>query len=99
MSNNTTVKSNRVSSRTYLITGLSMVSIYFILMLLLRLFQLIMSTNGLDNATTTESYPVVIYIYGLFYFLVPISFFLAIPVGVTLIIIGLVKRNKKLGSN
>lgn len=99
MSNNTTVKSNRASSRAYLISGLSLVSIYFVLMLLLRLFQSIMNTNGLNNVTTVKTYPVVIYIYGLFYFLVPISFFLAIPVGVILIIIGLVKRNKKLSGN
>lgn len=91
----TTIKSNTAGSRVYFVTGLSLVSIYFVLMILLRLFQSLTNTNGLDNVTTAESYPVVIYISAIFYFLIPISYFLGIPAGVILIIIGIVKRNKR----
>ncbi|MDQ5943521.1 MAG: hypothetical protein QG675_289 [Patescibacteria group bacterium] len=91
----TTIKPNRAGSRVYFVTGLSLVSIYFVLMILLRLFQSLTNTSGSDTATTAELHPIVIYLSAIFYFLIPISYFLGIPIGVILVIIGIVKRNKK----
>jgi hypothetical protein len=82
-------------SKTYLVIGCILLALYFVLLVLLHLFKWSTSSTGLETLSTTDQYSSTVYIYTIFYFLIPLSYFVGIPVGVVLIIIGTIKRYKK----
>lgn len=79
----------------YMVTGVVLVLINVALNIFVQLFEWVLSARGLNSVDAFNAHRIIPLIYMGFYIVVPISFYILMPVGVVLIVIGIVKYNKK----
>ena len=78
-----------------IVTGVVLVLINLILNIFVQVFEWVLSARGLDNIDAFNAHRIIPLIYMVFYIVIPISFYVLMPVGVVMIVIGIVKYNKK----
>jgi len=75
------------------IWGLLLILTYPLLLLLLNVLNYL-ANNKSGQSIELYRNDIIVYLYAFFYFVVPVSFFILLPTGIVLLIVGLVKRRK-----
>lgn len=78
-----------------IVTGVVLVLINVALNVFVQVFEGVLSARGLNSVDAFNVHGIIPLIYMVFYIVIPISFYVLMPVGVILIVIGIIKYNKK----